>query len=99
MAQNWTQPPPSGAPVNIPSYLLISILALIFCFPTGIFALKKAASVNRLIAAGDVQGAMKASTSARNVAFITVGISVAIILFCLLAVGVALFSGGTPRTR
>lgn len=56
---------PTGMP-NIPSYLAHSILVTLFCcVPFGIVAIVYAAQVSSKLAAGDYQGAMNASNSAK----------------------------------
>jgi hypothetical protein len=78
MAQNWTPPPPpSAAPGNIPNYLVIAILSVFCCWPLAIVAIINATKVNKLIAAGDVTGAMVASANAKKWAFITIGLGLA----------------------
>ncbi len=53
-------------PPTIPTYMVWSILATIFCFlPTGIPAIVYSSKVSELIAAGDYAGAQTASDNAK----------------------------------
>ncbi|HEX9629019.1 MAG TPA: CD225/dispanin family protein [Pyrinomonadaceae bacterium] len=67
MAQQWMPPPPPiDAPANVPNYLVPAILATLFCcLPVGIVSIVFATQVNSKVAAGDMQGAMAASKSAK----------------------------------
>lgn len=83
----YAPPPPSyqggygTAPVNVPNYLVQSILVtLCCCLPLGIVAIVFAAQVNGKLAAGDVAGAMKASANARLWCWLAFGIGLAIII-------------------
>ncbi len=52
--------------VNIPNYLILSILTTLFCcWILGIPAIVYAAKVNTLVAQGDYEGARAASNTAR----------------------------------
>ena len=67
---------------SIPNHLVGSILATIFCcMPFGIPAIVYAAKVNSLIAAGDIDGAMKASKTANTWMLVSVTIGVIVALF------------------
>jgi hypothetical protein len=56
---------PTGMP-NVPTYLAQSILVTLFCcVPFGIVAIVYAAQVSSKLAAGDYQGAMNSSNSAK----------------------------------
>lgn len=46
--------------------MALSILALLLFLPLGIAAIIKSSQVNKLYAAGDYQGALKASITAKN---------------------------------
>jgi len=78
--------------MNIPNYLVQAILVTLCCFwPVGIVAIIKAASVNGMIARGDIQGAMKASADAKKWCWIAVicwGV-VVVIYILLMILGVA----------
>ena len=101
MQQNWGPPAPpqyQPAPASIPNYMVMGILATLFCLPMGALALNYAAKVNKLIAVGDIRGAMEASANAKKWSYISVGIGVAIILVAVLAmIAFYMFSGSTPR--
>jgi predicted secreted protein len=68
--------PNFNQPVNIPNYLVQSILATLFCcLPFGIVAIVFAAQVNSKVQAGDIQGAMQASKQAKMWCWVSVGVS------------------------
>lgn len=76
--------------VLIPNYLWQSIVVTIFCcWPLGIPAIVYAAKVDGLRAAGNIQGAMAASASAKTWCWVAAGswlvIIAAYILFAMLA--------------
>ena len=76
MAQEWTPPPPSGTPDNVPNYLIPAIISALCCFPLGIISIIFAAQVNGKVAAGDVTGALDASKKAKlfSIIFIALGV-------------------------
>jgi len=76
MSQDWTPPPPAGAPSNVPNYLVLSIIATICCFPLGVIGLIFAAQVNGKVTAGDVAGAMDASKKAKLFSWIGLGLGI-----------------------
>ena len=83
----------------IPTYLAQSILVtLCCCLPAGIPAIVFAAQVNSKLMAGDVQGAMRASSNAKTWCWVSfgLGIGLAVIQLVWIAVGAggALLSGG-----
>jgi hypothetical protein len=80
MSQDWTPPPASGAPANVPNYLVQSIISLFCCLPLGIVAVIFAAQVNNKVAAGDTAGAMDASKKAKMFSYISIGLGLAGIL-------------------
>ncbi len=88
MSQQWTPPPPpTGAPANVPNYLIPAILSIFCCWPLSIVAIIFAAQVNGKVAAGDIQGALDASKKAKLFSFIAIGIGLAIgIIYALLMV-------------
>lgn len=71
-------PPPFGAerPVHhVPSHLVWAILATLFCcLPAGIVSIVYAAQVNGKLTAGDLEGALRASNSAKTWALISVAL-------------------------
>lgn len=77
----------SGPGRHVPSYLAQAILCTLFCcLPFGIVAIVYAAQVNGMLAAGNYQGAVKASASARTwcwVSFLT-GIGACVLYVILL---------------
>ncbi|MGN0222741.1 MAG: CD225/dispanin family protein [Muribaculaceae bacterium] len=52
-------------PLRPKNSMVLSILALLLFFPLGIVAIIKSSKVNKLYAAGDYQGALKASNTAK----------------------------------
>ena len=71
-------PPPFGAerPAHqVPSHLVWAILATLFCcLPAGIVSIVYAAQVNGKLTAGDLEGALRASNSAKTWALISVAL-------------------------
>jgi hypothetical protein len=96
MAQQWTPPPASGAPANVPNYLIPAIISLFCCLPLGVVGVIFAAQVNGKVAAGDVPGAMDAAKKAKLFSYIAIGLGLAgIICYVLMIVvfgGLAAFS-------
>lgn len=85
--------------VDIPNYLVQSILVTIFCcLPFGIPAIVFAAQVNGKLASGDLQGAMKASKQAKMWSWISFGCGLAFILiYVVLIIIGAVVSQQQPR--
>ena len=86
MAQEWTPPPGSGTPANVPNYLVLAIISLFCCLPLGIAAVIFAAQVNNKVAAGDTAGALDASKKAKMFAYISIGLGLAGIICYVLFV-------------
>ena len=78
MSQEWTPPPPSGAPDKVPNYLIPAIISALCCFPLGIISIIFAAQVNGKVTAGDTAGALDASKKAKlfSIIFIALGVVV-----------------------
>ena len=75
----------NGNATNIPNYLVGAILATLFCcLPFGIPAIIFATQVNSKIAAGDIDGAMKASKNAKTWTFVSVGAGLLATVFWIL---------------
>jgi len=69
---------PGAAPRKIPNYLAQSILVtLLCCLPFGIPAIVYAAQVNTKVQAGDIDGALSASSKAKMWAWISFGVGLA----------------------
>ena len=83
-AEMKTTPPPQQ-PLQIPNYLVWTIVSAFCCLPVAIPAIIFSAQVNSKIAAGDFAGAMASSKNART--FATIGVVVG-----LLVTGVYLIS-------
>ncbi len=63
-----SQPAPApGARPDVPTYLVHSILATLFCcLPFGIVGIVYAAQVDSKVSAGDINGALDSSRKAKN---------------------------------
>jgi hypothetical protein len=71
-------PVAASPPREIPNYLVQSILVTVFCcLPFGIPAIVYAAQVNGKIAAGDIQGAINASNTAKMWVWLSFGFGLA----------------------
>ena len=71
--QDAEAPPPEPAP-HVENYLVPAILVTIFCcVPFGIVSIVFAAQVNGKLEAGDIDGARRASASAKMWAWISFG--------------------------
>ncbi|MEA5596170.1 CD225/dispanin family protein [Rivularia sp. UHCC 0363] len=73
---------------NVPNYLPQAILSTIFCcLPFGIVAIVYAAQVNSKLAAGDYEGALSSSKSAKLWTWVSFGSGLAfIILYVILII-------------
>jgi len=91
MSQDWTPPPASGTPSNVPNYLVLAIISLFCCLPLGVVAIIFAAQVNGKVAAGDTAGALDASKKAKMFSYISIGLGLAgiicYVLLLLLGIG------------
>jgi hypothetical protein len=85
MSQQWT-PPASGAPANVPNYLIPAIISLFCCLPLGVVGVIFAAQVNGKVATGDLQGAMDSSKKAKLFSFIAIGLGLAGIICYILMI-------------
>ena len=72
---------------DVPNYLVYAILCTVFCcLPLGIVAIVFAAQVNGKLAAGDYQGAVSYSQSARTWCWVSFWLGVIPIVIWLLIV-------------
>lgn len=79
----------------IPNYLVHAILVTIFCcWPFGIPAIINAAQVNSKVYAGDIQGALNASSRARMWTWISFGLGLTVNLFWAI-IWIAAIAGGS----
>jgi hypothetical protein len=87
MSEQWMPPPPPiDAPANIPNYLVPAILATLFCcLPVGIVSIVFATQVNNKVAAGDIQGAVAASKSAKLWLIVSVSLGLLLWVVVILA--------------
>jgi len=83
-------PKPAAPPPNIPSYLGQAILStLCCCLPLGITAWVFSAQVSKKMAAGDYNGARRASDNANLFSWLSLGIwfAAALLYLLLMALG------------
>lgn len=96
MSQEWTPPPASGAPENVPNYLIPAIISAVCCFPLGIISIVFAAQVNKKVEAGDMAGALDASKKAKLFSYIFLGLGILgwglYLIFGVVIGGLAAFS-------
>jgi Interferon-induced transmembrane protein len=78
MSQEWTPPPASGTPDQVPNYLIPAIISALCCLPLGVVAIIFAAQVNGKVAAGDRDGALNASKKAKMFSYIAIGLGLAL---------------------
>ena len=89
-------PPPYGAgggmaPQSVPNYLVQAILVTIFCcLPAGIVAIVFAAQVNGKLQAGDYQGAVAASKTAKTWTWVSFGLGAGVALIYLVVLVAAM---------
>ena len=87
------QAPPAAVPQHISNYLAQSILVTIFCcLPFGIPAIVYAAQVNGKIQAGDINGALSASKTAKMWCWIGFGVGLTgmVLYFGFIILGIVL---------
>jgi hypothetical protein len=68
---------------SLPTYLPWAFLSLLAFWPAGIVAVVYGVQVNRRLAAGDVDGATRASRLARTWCWISVAVGVVVVLLVL----------------
>ena len=78
MSQEWTPPPVSGTPDQVPNYLIPAIISALCCLPLGIISIIFAAQVNGKVASGDMAGALNASKKAKMFSYIAIGLGIAL---------------------
>jgi Interferon-induced transmembrane protein len=72
---------------NVPNYLPQAILTTLFCcLPFGIVAIVYAAQVNTKLQAGDYEGAMQSSKSAKTWCWVSFGSGLAVFLIYFLLI-------------
>jgi Interferon-induced transmembrane protein len=96
MSQEWTPPPVSGTPDQVPNYLIPAIISALCCFPLGIISIIFAAQVNGKVASGNIAGALDASKKAKMFSYIFIGLGIvlwgAYLLFGFVIGGLSILS-------
>lgn len=78
----------NNAPIEVPNYMVYSILVTLFCcLPLGIAAIILSSQVNTKLAVGDIQGAMNASKTARMLCIISVALGFIFTLMYTMLIG------------
>lgn len=92
MSQEWTPPPSSGTPANVPNFLVPAIISLLCCLPLGIVAVIFAARVNGQVQTGDTAGALDSSRKAKMFSYIGIGLGLVwiIIWVVMMVLGVGI---------
>ena len=95
MSEQWMPPPPPmDAPANVPNYLVPAILATLFCcLPVGVVSIIFATQVNSKVAAGDIQGALAASKSAKLWLIVSVCLGLVVVVVVILLNVLGLMAG------
>lgn len=91
-SQQPIMPRPQRSTEEIPNHLVLAILVTVLCcLPFGIVSIVYAASVDGKVAAGDIEGARRASDNAKLWAIIGAvpGFIIMAIYFLLMVIGVA----------
>jgi hypothetical protein len=74
----------------VKTYLAFAILTTLFCcLPFGIVAIVKSSQVNSKLAAGDYDGAMKASNQAKLWSIVSLAVGVVVGVIYAIAVGLS----------
>ena len=100
MSQDWTPPPPSGTPANVPNYLIPAIISLFCCLPLGVVGVIFVAQVNGKVAAGDTAGALDASKKAKLFSFIAIGLGlagIAVYVLIWVIMGIGMVAGSSSN--
>lgn len=86
------------APVEVPNYLVQSILVtLCCCLPLGVVAIVNAAQVDSRAAAGDIAGAQNASKNAKMFSWIAFAAGILVAILWVLFNGLAMLSAVNAR--
>jgi hypothetical protein len=84
---SYVPPPPGGYQEYIPNHLVWAILSTLFCcLPLGIVSIVYASQVDGKRAAGDIAGALEASSKAKFWAMLSAGLALIPILLYLVFV-------------
>ena len=82
---------PAAAPAEgerVPSHLAVAVVCTLVCFaPTGVAAVVAAGNVRTRLALGDVDGARRASATARRLCWVSVSVTLGFLL--MIVVGAA----------
>jgi len=86
--------PGAGARPTVPNHLVEAILVtLLCCVPFGVVAIVYAAQVNGKLAAGDYEGAVKASNNAKTWVWASAGVGLVVGLLYAVLVALGAVSG------
>ncbi len=85
--QRIEQPSARPSVTKVPNYLAYAILVTLFCcLPFGIVAIVYAAQVDSKLAAGDYDGALRASSNAKKWCWISFGLCLAVFAIYIVAI-------------
>ena len=77
-------PPAGGSTEYVPNNLVWAILTTLFCcLPLGIVSIVHAAKVNNMLAAGDFEGAQRASANAKTWCWVATGLAIVGLLWSI----------------
>ena len=70
----------------MPNYLIPSVIfTVLCCWPVGIVSIVYALQVNKMLAIGNVQGAIAASNKAKTWMFVTIGLGIVAIILAIIS--------------
>jgi len=81
----YYQPPPQ----RVPNYLIFSILTTVFCcLPIGIAAIIKSSQVDKKVAIGEYDEAIKMSQQAKTLSILSVILGVVFVIFYIIIIAI-----------